>query len=324
MRPRVTILILNWNGKDDTLRCLESLQKLSYDAQILLIDNGSTDGSVQEIHKAFPTVEVVETRENLGFAEGNNVGIRMALARGAEYVLLLNNDTVVEADLIESFLEVFESHPQAGIVGGKIVLYEAPELLDHWGGKWNQDRGVFDFIGLREKEETYLSSFDLDYVCGAAFMVQRKVFETIGLLEKKFFVLWEEADFCFRARKRGFNSYTAPKAKVRHKVSVSFVGGKPHSTYFWWRNRLLWIRRNCSWKERVSLWQRILLPQIFHLMKIQILNSLQLLFYTIFKKKEKKQRKKNSLRQNRAALHGVRDYLLKRFGQGPTWIYYKV
>jgi len=322
--PLVTILILNWNGKKDTLPCLESLQKLTYPAQILLIDNGSTDGSVKEIRASFPDIEIVETGENLGFAEGNNVGIRMALSRGAEYVLLLNNDTVVEPNLIEGFLESFSSHRQAGIVGGKIVLYDHPELLDHWGGIWNPKKGVFDFVGMREQESVWTKSVSIDYVCGAAFMVKREVFEKIGLLEKKFFVLWEEADFCLRAKRSGFDSCTALGTKIRHKVSVSFVGGKPHSTYFWWRNRLLWIQRNCTGVEKLSLWRRVLLPEIFHLAKIHLLNAMQLFFYTICRIEEKKKRKKNSLRQNRAALHGVRDYLLRRFGQGPAWIYYKV
>lgn len=320
-QPRVAILILNWNGKKDTVPCLHSVKRLTYPCDLLLIDNGSTDGSVHEIRSIFPDLEILETGANLGFAEGNNEGIKIALERGADYVLLLNNDTLVDPDLIEGFLQSFQSHPEAGIVGGKIVLYDSPDLLDHWGGMWNNKKGVFDFVGLRQKASSWESSLSMDYVCGAAFMVKKEVFEKIGLLEKRFFVLWEEADFCFRAKKQGFASYTAPQAKVLHKVSVSFVGGKTHSTYFWWRNRLLWIERNCKVRAKLSLWFRVLAPEIFHLGEMYLLGLFQLFIYTLFHKEEKKNRKRKSVCQNRAALHGVRDFLLKRFGQGPAWIY---
>jgi GT2 family glycosyltransferase len=155
----------------------------------------------------------------------------------------------------------------------------------------------------------------IDYACGAAMCVRREVFEQVGLLDARFFLIWEESDFCFQAKRSGFLTMTCPQAKVWHKVSASFAG-KAHSTYFWWRNRLLWIEKNCPFKERILLYVKILIPEILHLYKMNGLKTLQLLFNKTDEKRER-------LVKIRAALRGVEHYLLRRFGNGPNWIYKK-
>lgn len=324
--PRIAIIVLNWNGKKDTLACLESLKDLSYpNYETIVVDNGSTDGSIAAIVERFPQLLLIETGDNLGFAEGNNVGIRKALERGAELLFLLNNDTVVASDILECFVETFRLHPEAGILGAKIFLHDQRDTLDHLGGTWNPKTGVFEFIGLRQKEDgrQLQDPQEIDYVCGAGLIVKRAVIEAVGYLEPRFFLIWEESDFCFRARKAGFKTMTCPQAKLWHKVSASFVGGKPHSTYFWWRNRLLWIERNCPLRERWSLIVRVLVPDILHMLKIRLLKKLQLFFLKLLKPKADLKEKELKLLKNRAALCGVRDYLLRRFGNGPSWIYKK-
>lgn len=325
LSPKIVIIVLNWNGKKDTLACLESLEKLSYpNYETIVVDNGSTDDSVAAIRERFLQLLLIETGANLGFAEGNNVGIRLALERGAHLLFLLNNDTVVSSDILEHFVETFRSHPEAGILGAKIFLHDQRDTLDHLGGTWNPKTGVFEFIGLRQKDGSqWQDPQEIDYVCGAGLIVKRPVVETIGYLEPRFFLIWEESDFCFRARQAGFKTLTCPKAKLWHKVSASFVGGKPHSTYFWWRNRLLWIERNCSPRERWSLIVRVLIPDILHMLKIRLLKKLQLFFLKQLKPKTDLKEKELKLLKNRAALCGVRDYLLRRFGNGPSWIYKK-
>jgi GT2 family glycosyltransferase len=306
--PKITIVILNWNGKKDTLECLHSVAKISYPRfTTLIVDNGSKDDSVSAIRKEFPGVEIIETGENLGFAEGNNVGIRHALLQG----------------LLHAFTQSLEKHPQAGIFGGKLQLYSKRDLMDHWGGNWNPKKGSFDLVGLNQNADdpAWQKPLVLDYVCGAAFLVRKEVFEKIGLLEAKFFLVWEENDFCFRARKAGYLSMTCPEAKVWHKVSASFQG-KPHTTYFWWRNRLLWIERNLSLSNTISIYLRKIIPEIFQTLKLIILKKAQLVILKIIRPKENQSQRIGKIIQYQAQFQGMRDYFFRRFGNAPPWIYF--
>lgn len=322
--PKIAIIVLNWNGKKDTLECLSSLQKISYpDYEVIVIDNGSHDDSVLAIERAFPSIEVIKTHENLGFAEGNNVGIRHALAKGADLFFLLNNDTVVDSGILTAFTTSLKDLPYAGILGAKIYLYDQKNTFDHLGGRWNPRKGVFDLIakGLVDDGLQWEIPQKVDYACGAALLIKREVFEKIGELESKFFLIWEESDFCARAQRAGFLTMTCPEAKIWHKVSASFVGGKPHSTYFWWRNRLLWIERNCSSKERLKLFLFVLLPEITHLYKLKILKTIQLKLLSFFTPKKDLSKQRSRVLKYRAACQGIQDYALRRFGNGPAWIY---
>jgi GT2 family glycosyltransferase len=320
------IIILNWNGKHDTIECLHSLATVKGShIETVVVDNGSTDGSAATIRELFPHVTVLETGSNLGYAEGNNVGIRYALKHGGCDVLLLNNDTVVDPDILESFRKAMQDHPAAGILGGKILLYSERDTFDHFGGKWNKKKGQFDLVGFRQIDDgqSWEEIQPIDYACGCVLFIRREVFEKVGLLEPDFFLIWEEADFCFRTRKAGYGVMICPQAKLWHKVSASFVGGKPHSTYFWWRNRLLWIERNCSLWERCSLFLRVVIPDVLHLYKLKILKTIQLKLLTFFRPQDDHKKRKERILKYTAALQGVRDYLRRKFGNGPEWIYTK-
>jgi len=294
MIDKVAIIVLNWNGKEDTTKCLQSIQKLTYrGAEIIIVDNGSTDGSQDHFRTHFPHFTLIETGENLGYAGGNNVGLTYALNRPFEYFFILNNDTIVDSSIVEAFLEGFNQYPNVGILGAKIYLMNEPGRFDHFGGNWNAKRLEFNYVGYREVDDqkTWEQPQELDYVCGAGIMIRRAVFETIGLFDPRFFLFWEETDFCFRARRAGFGVMFQPKALIWHKVSASFKGGKPLSTYFYWRNRLLWIERNFKGPKR-----------IFYLSKL-IGKNLFRLYLT---------------RRNNAALLGINDYLMRRFGPRHT------
>lgn len=317
--PNIAIIILNWNGKEDTLASLQSIERLEYpNFQVILVDNGSSDDSVTAIRAAYPHIFLIETGANLGFAEGNNVGIRAALKTDADFILLLNNDTIVDAHLLTAFMTRFNAHPEVSILGAKLYQQALPDTLDHWGGCWNPKTARFDLIGLAEKEPKRPPH--LDYVCGAALIARRSAWEQIGLLEARFFLIWEEADWCMRAKQHHLNIDVCDEAIVWHKGSASFRS-KAHSTYFWWRNRLLWIERNCDRKEVARLYIQKLLPEIAHLLKIYLLKKGQLALRKkiapnrCFKSQEEKQRK------TRAALQGVFDYARRRFGNAPDWIY---
>lgn len=314
--PKFFIILLNWNGKKDTLECLASLQQIQAPRfQTLIVDNGSQDDSVAAIREAFSDVPILETGANLGFAGGNNPGIEWALSKGAEWILLLNNDTIAAPDFLQAFLDAAAAQPKAKILGAKIYRYSDPNTIDHLGGHWNPDLAEFESSasGKIDDGSSYEAMEQVDYVCGAALLMHRSVPETIGLLEPRFFLFWEETDFCTRARRRGLEVWTAPKAKVWHKVSSSFIGGKPHMHYFWWRSRLLWIERNCPFSERRRLYRRVIFPELWKSARHYFLKSFQNFFTRDPGAKQK------ALRY-RAGLAGAFHYCIGRFGNCPKWL----
>lgn len=316
---KLSAVILNWNGKKDTLACLSSLQKSEAPPfTTIVVDNGSQDDSVDAISKEFPFVTLLQTGKNLGYAGGNNVGIEYALNQGADLVLLLNNDTVVDRHFIAALLQA-SKEKKAGIFGAYPLRMTHPYKLDHLGGKWNGKTASFDLVGL-EAPKGFRTDESLDYVCGCSILIRRQVFEAIGMLEPTFFLFWEEADFCMRAKKAGFGIDICYEAELLHKVSASFVGGTPHKTYFWWRGRCLWIERNCSREEKQRLYRTIILPEQRHLLKLRLLKNMQLFLQTLVSKKDVSQ-KKAKLLQYRAALEGYRDFCKARFGSGPSWLF---
>ncbi len=312
---RVCIILVNWNGKNDTLECLTSLSKCTYEKLVItVVDNGSTDESVAAIRAAFPKTVIFAEKENLGFAGGNNVAIQWALTKSFDWILLLNNDTTVAPNFLEEFLRTARLFPSAKIFGAKLLRYHDRCTIDHLGGQWNPDRADFESLHAGEIDHV-IESEPVDYVCGAALFMHRSVPDTIGYLEPNFFLFWEETDFCCRARRKGFEVRTSPEAKVWHKVSASFTGGKPHNHYFWWRSRLLWLERNLPFAERSHILKYIVYPEIRKLIRHNFYRLLQNFFLRrstpdfIFKQK-----------WLRAGLCGIFHYYRKKFGNCPSWI----
>lgn len=316
---KITIVILNYNGLSDTLSCLESVFNIDYpNFEVIVVDNKSKICPL-EIKKRFPKTILILNQENAGFAEGCNVGIRRALENKADFVLLLNNDTVVERGILKGFLEASLKKPKGGIFGGKILRYSSFATIDHLGGMWSAKKAEFFSLGANDDSNKWKEMQVVDYVCGCLFFIKKEVIEKIGFLEKKFFLLWEETDYCYRAKKAGFEVWTVPEAVIKHKISASFSGGKIHSDYFFWRNRLLWIERNQSTKEKLSL-LKVIIPQTFNLCKITAIKSLELFFIKYFKPQKISEKKVLNLLRKKASLRGVLDYFLRKFGPGPSWI----
>lgn len=225
--PRVAVIVLNWNGKALTLDCVKSLLELrAPNVETVVVDNASTDGSAEAVREAFgDRVSVIVNDDNLGFAEGNNVGIRYALERGADFVLLLNNDTVVDADLIDCMLRPFDGAADIGVTGPKIYYYTPRDQIWFAGGEVFLWRGVSRHIGIREKDRGQFDQRrDVDYVTGCALMAKREVFESAGSLDPSYVAYYEDVDFCMRARRAGFRIVYVPDGKVWHKVSASTGG----------------------------------------------------------------------------------------------------
>jgi GT2 family glycosyltransferase len=317
MHPKVAIVLLNWNGKKDTLECLDSLSKITYDNyEILLVDNGSHDGSVETLQSAYPELSIIETYANLGYAGGNNVGIDHALQRGADFILLLNNDTSVPPSFLNAFLEAAQEKPRGGVFGAKVLCYQKPDTIDQFGGMWNEKIAEFESIGRGRHESHFNEMMQVDYVSGCALFIRKEVFQKIGKIEQDFFLLWEETDFCYRAKKAGFEIWTVPKAFILHKISASF-SGKALMHYYWWRNRLLWIERNCTASQKRSLYLKILIKEMFKIHKLNTLKTAQHWIYKTLFPQKITDKKVRELKRYKAGCKGIRDYFLRRFG-GPV------
>lgn len=317
---KVAVLILNWNGKQDTLDCIASLKRARAPDlfSTLVIDNGSTDDSVLAIRASFPDIPILETKENLGYAGGCNAGIRWALGKSFEWILLLNNDTVVESNFIDAFLTAARAQPKAAILGAKAYAHGNPRLIDSFAGYWDAASAEFiDPAKGKPDEIAFEQMQKADYVCGCALFMHRTVPEAIGLLDERFFLFWEEADFCMRARRKGFEIWTAPQAKLYHKGSASFTGGKPHTHYFWWRNRLLWISSNCTTAEKRRLYCKVLLPQIGKSFKLAFLKTAQIMLLKMLGTPIDESRRSKA-RRYRAGSRGILHYFLSRFGNCPA------
>jgi GT2 family glycosyltransferase len=224
--PKIAVIVLNWNGKALTLDCLDSLDAVSTpNVEIFVVDNASTDGSAAAIRAAgHSRVRVIENDVNLGFSGGNNIGIERAIEDGADFVLLLNNDTVVDAALIDGLLAPMRE-PEVGISGPKIYYHHPSDQIWFAGGEVFLGRGTARHVGIRQKDAGQFDTVrDVDYVTGCALMARRTVFESIGMLDPSYRAYFEDTDFCMRARRAGFRVVYAPDAKVWHKISASTGG----------------------------------------------------------------------------------------------------
>lgn len=229
--PLVYIIILSWNGRKDTLECLSSLRRISYPhARLLLVDNASTDGTVEAVRQQFPSVEIIVNETNLRFAGGNNVGIKYALANNAHYVLLLNNDTVVEPEFLTHLVHHAERDPKIGMVGPKIYFYDEPERIWSAGGTIEWWKGSVSHIGIREEDlGQYDTVREVDYLTACCVLVKREVVERVGMLDERYYIYGEDADWCVRAVRAGYTLLYVPSAVIRHKLSVSSGG---HFSWF--------------------------------------------------------------------------------------------
>lgn len=305
MYPRVSIIILNWNSPEDTIECLESLFQIQYsDYNVIVIDNGSSDKSIEKIKKYcrgnievksdffqymkdnkpvkiiefnedeleskksigneffdLPSCEkliLIKNRKNYGFAEGNNIGMRFALKNlNPDYVLLLNNDTVVEKSFLDELVNVAEEGLETGAVGPKIYYYDhkgRDDVINYAGetinfytsrgkrfGRFERDKGQHDRIR------------QVDKLDGSCMLIRREVIDKVGMFDPVYFAYWEEADLCVRIRNTGFKLKYAPKACIWHKIGVTW------DTYFSYfiiyhylvRNRLIFMWRYASSFQKI-------------------------------------------------------------------------
>ena len=235
---KLTAVVLSWNGREDTLAALESLRAID----TVVVDNGSTDGSPEAVAERFPDVELVRAGVNLGFAGGNNVGIRRALDRGADWVLLLNNDAAVEDGVGAALAAAAEARPDAGVLACKVLFADADRL-------WYAGAGFDPYLG-RSRHEGFGEPDrpgrlrDTDRATGAAMAVSRAAIDAAGLLDEELFLYAEDLEWSLRIKEAGFAVVYVPDARVRHRVSAATGGaGSPTTAYYETRNMLAVVER---------------------------------------------------------------------------------
>ncbi|MDP3963264.1 MAG: glycosyltransferase family 2 protein [bacterium] len=270
---KIGIVIVNYHGWRDTLECLESLKRVADPSfSIYVVDNGSRDESMQQlsnIQYQISNIKLLANDSNLGFAGGNNIGIKNAIEDGVDYILLLNNDTIVPADFLTKLLEAAESDARIGIVGPKIYFWGSDKVTegisDSVNGKNNSENNIYlnrsvtqqiwfgggklNWLRTRgshvdyEKIEDYVDIpdtryqiRDTDYITGCCLLIKREVIQEVGLMPEDYFLYYEDVDWCLKARQRGWRVVYVPAAHIWHKVSRSTGAGSASYVYYHVRN----------------------------------------------------------------------------------------
>ncbi len=242
--PLVSIITINYNESLVTLELLESLKGLSYpNYEVIVVDNASPNDNPDCIKESYSDVHLIKSEENLGFAGGNNLGVKAAKG---EYLLFINNDTIVPSNFIEPLVQTLQNDPTIGMVSPKIkfhwddslIQYAGYTPMNHWTIRNNS-------IGYHEKDNgAYDQPGETESIHGAAMMVPSRVVEEVGMMTEIYFLYYEEHDWAEMIKRAGYKIYYQPKSSILHKESLSTGKFSPLKTYYISRNRILFARRN--------------------------------------------------------------------------------
>ena len=240
--PHVAIVIVSWGGREDTLSCLASLESVEWEPlTVIVVDNGSTDGTADAVRTRFPTAVLIVNSENVGGAEGMSIGIRHALARDADYVLLLDNDTEVDAGFVAPLVEEAEQRPDAGALCSLIYHADQPDVIWYAGARYNP-RLPYNgkHVGQGERDlGQYRETRVVDYATACSVLIPCSVFARVGLFDSTLFVYCDDLEWSFRARRAGYRLYVVPRSKVWHKVSAVMGAYSATGAYYGLRNQLI-------------------------------------------------------------------------------------
>jgi GT2 family glycosyltransferase len=239
--PLIYIILVSWNHWDATSRCLAQLTALNYaNYQMVVVDNGSLDGTPRNVEELYSQVQLLRNGRNLGFAAGCNRGLRYALEQNAEYVLILNNDTIPPRDILARLVTQAESLPAAGILTPTAT---PPSCVEHgmptagFCHRWTKD-----FVKVRPDQLLVRRPVMVDYVFGTAMFVRREVLERVGLFDEQYFMYYEDMDFCVRARRAGFQLFLLPDVEVLHEGEASTQDQPAQRYYYKARSSVLFFR----------------------------------------------------------------------------------
>ena len=243
--PLVHVIILNTNRRHDTLACLESLFAGLYaNFKVIVLDNQSTDGSVDAIRSAFPAVELVHLKSNHGYAGNNNIGVELALFQASDWVFVLNEDTILDRDCLMRLIEVGESDPRIGIVGPMVYHHDEPHVIQSAGGVLGRFWQSQHLCQNEEDRGQFRDPHQVEWISGCAILVRRAVIEQVGALDAGFFIYWEETEWCIRAGSAGWRIVHVPAARLWHKGVQRDYQPKPAFMYYSTRNHLFTLAKH--------------------------------------------------------------------------------
>lgn len=254
MPHQLTIIIVNWNGKHLLSECLTSIRRQHFKSfTTILVDNGSTDGSVKFVQEQYPEVKMVALSKNMGFATANNIAIRQS---NTQYVALLNNDAVADPMWASHLVGAIESYPEAGFAASKILFYHHPQMIDRAGDGYSI-AGAGILRGRNKPAAAYNQKEWIFGACAAAALYKKRMLDDIGLFDEDFFLLYEDVDLSFRAQLKGYKCLYVPEAVVYHRASSSIIHDSPVSIYYG--------HRNLEWTYFKNMPNRLILKTIlFH------------------------------------------------------------
>ncbi|AYD39334.1 glycosyltransferase family 2 protein [Clostridium fermenticellae] len=265
--PLIYIILINYNGYKDTIECVNSLKKINYNNyRVLIVDNASMNDSLEILKRTLKDCIIIESKKNLGFAGGNNLAIKYALDNNADYILLLNNDTLVEHNFLENMLCSFSKDSSIGLVGCKIMYYPERNIIWYGGGyvDWFKFTGIHYEMGKADVKCD--AEKEINFMTGCSMLIKRDVFEKVGLLSEEYFMYYEDVDFCVRVNDAGYKIWYNPNAVIYHKIGLSAGGEEsPFSIKWCTRNRILFMNK---YKNKVSKAEFIFSRLFFYVTRI--------------------------------------------------------
>ncbi|RJQ27897.1 glycosyltransferase family 2 protein [Candidatus Parcubacteria bacterium] len=252
MGKDVAVVILNYGHKEQTIECVQSVQKSTYkNLIIIVVDNEQNSGLFLQLQET-PNVIFIQNKSNTGYTGGNNLGIKKAISLNVNYIFVLNPDTLIDVNAIKN-LVIAANQEGVGIVGPKI-LFEDKKTIWYAGGFFDKANVLGYHRGLDEVDEgKYDSIDDVDYITGAAMLIKVEVIKKVGLFDEKYFLYYEDSDYCWRVKTSGYKIIYVPKAVIYHKNAQSTGLGSPLQDYFITRNRLLFASKFLSFRTKFAL-----------------------------------------------------------------------
>lgn len=246
---RVTTIVLNWNRCADTLACLASVCAMTYPTEVVVIDNGSTDESVTAITAAYPEVTIIETGVNLGYAAGNNLGFDyLRRQTGSDAILLLNNDTIAAPEMLTHLVAEYEAMDGKAVIGPEVRYADEPGVIWCAGGTIDWRRGYTTNIEIgTEAREPGPPPTDVPFIVGCGMLIPMAALHHVGGFDPRYFMYWEEVDWCVRVQKARYRTRVVPQAVLYHDVPRHETGPTPRVLYYLTRNRLLFLRKHLPW-----------------------------------------------------------------------------
>jgi len=307
---KVGVVVLNWNNGHDTVECIKSVNLLTHEnKQIYVVDNDSTDDSVAHIAAQFPKLRIYQTGANLGWSGGNNFGITEALKDNCDYIYLLNNDAEVFPDGLTRLLELAEQSQSYGFVGGKIIGFSDPNYIEFCGSFEAPPTNLPESYGGYAIDLPHFSAPTVvPFISGCSILVSAAVCNAIGLIDNKFFLNYDETDWCYRGRNAGYLSIFLPEVICRHKRAISFGGvDSPLRIYFCQRNRLLFAARHFTWPKLLMVFRSLL----WEMEKLRVSHGYTSRLSLLYHYREPRVY---------AFFRGVADFFFGNFGDCPSYI----